>query len=185
MKVPTSLLQHAKMNANNKKIWDQSYFEEYHGLEKVDTWKVISESEYQALKHLVKRTLPTMAIAVIKKDGNRNPVQAKYRIVALGNLDPHSWSKQDCFALVLAQQELRLLLSIAVKYKCIPRSGDVSQAFCQSYLPPDKIYVCCPPTSCPLTGKDKYWKLKKTLYRLKRSPRHWYEMASNILKKSS
>ena len=67
MKAPTSLLQHAKMHETDKKIWDQSYFEEYKGLENVDTWEVITEKQYKEIKHMVKRTLPTMAIAVIKR----------------------------------------------------------------------------------------------------------------------
>jgi len=34
-----------------------------------------------------------MAINTIKYDELENPKRAKYRIVALGNLDPHNWSK--------------------------------------------------------------------------------------------
>jgi len=47
-----------------------------------------------------------MAIATIKTDGNGNPGSAKYRIMALSNMDPHPWSKQDCFVPVLFQMEL-------------------------------------------------------------------------------
>mmetsp|Transcript_9510 Transcript_9510/g.13480 ORF Transcript_9510/g.13480 Transcript_9510/m.13480 type:complete len:120 (-) Transcript_9510:508-867(-) len=42
--------------------------------------------------------------------------------------------------------------------------------------------ICRPPVGCPLRPKNSYWKLLKTLYGLKRSPRHWYEMAKTILK---
>lgn len=52
-----------------------------------------------------------------------------------------------------------------MKNKCIPHTGDVSQAFCQSYLTENEIYIC------------------KTLYGLKRSPKHWYDTAKNILLK--
>ena len=125
--------------------------------------------------------MPTMAIAVIKKDGEGNPVRAKYRIVVLGNLDPHSWSKSDCFAPVLSQTELRLLIAIAVQLKCIPKVGDVAQAFCQSFLPHTENYACCPPPNCPHTPPNTYWKLKKTLYGLKRSPRHFFDLAKKTL----
>ena len=54
-----------------------------------------------------------MAISTIKYDGDGNPDRCKYRIVVLGNLDPNDWSKSECFAPVLSQMELRLLLSIA------------------------------------------------------------------------
>ncbi len=86
-----------------------------------------------------------MAISTIKKDGDGNPVRAKYRIVALGNLDPHNWSKSDCFAPVLSQAELRLLISLATNVNRKMKSCDVSQAFCQSYLPENEKYVCRPP----------------------------------------
>jgi len=118
----------------------------------------------------VKGILPTMAISTIKTDGNGNPVRAKYRIVALGNMDPHPWTKQDCFAPVLSQMELRLLISIAAKLNVIPKTGDVSQAFIQSYLPNNETYICYPPVGCPLTPPGSYWQLLKTLYGLRRSP---------------
>jgi hypothetical protein len=122
-----------------------------------------------------------MAISIIKHDGEGNPVRAKYRIVALGNLDPHNWSKNNCFAPVLSQMELRFLTALAAKNKCIPKTGDITQAFCQSYLPEGEDYVCRPPPGCPLTPPNTYWKLKKTLYGLKRSPHHFYELAKKTL----
>jgi hypothetical protein len=101
-----TLLKHEKLHPNDRTFWDSAYQEEYQGLEDIDTWEKITEEEYQESKHLYKGLMPTMAIAVIKKDGEGNSVQAKYRIVALGNLDPHSWSKLDCFAPVLLHLEL-------------------------------------------------------------------------------
>ena len=99
----------------------------------------------------------------------------------MGNLDPHQWSKNECFAPVLSQLELRLLTALAVRYKRILKSGDVNQAFCQSYLPPGKNYICKPPPGCPLTPPGTYLKLKKTLYGLKRSPKHFYDLAVKSL----
>ena len=126
--------------------------------------------------------LPTMAISTIKTDGDRNPVEAKYCIVVLGNLDPHNWSKSNCFAPVLSQAELCLLTALATKKKCKLKSCNVSQAFCQSYLPDNEQYVCHPPVGCPLPPSNTYWKLKKTLYGLKQSPWHWYQKCVSILK---
>ena len=180
-KAPASLLNHAKMHPSDRKTWDASYKEEYDGLQNIDTWEIITESEYRSIKPFVGKMMPTMAISTIKKDKEGKPIRAKYRIVALGNLDPHHWAKHDCFAPVLSQYELRLLLSIAVSLNCTPKNGDVSQAFCQSFLPKSETIVCKPPYGCPLTPPNSYWKLQKTLYGLKRSPRHWYEKAKSIL----
>ncbi len=181
MTSPASLLKHNKLHPEDKQIWDKAYEVEYRGLESIDTWETISEEDYNQIKHLSKGLLPTMAISTIKYDGDGNPVRAKYQIVALGNLDPNNWSKQDCFAPVLSQFELRLLCAIAARQKCIPKTGDVTQAFCQSYLPKDEIYVLKPPNGCPFTPPKSYWKLKKTLYGLRRSPRHFYQLARKIL----
>jgi hypothetical protein len=180
LQAPT-LLKHNKLDPDDEEIWNEAYRSEYEGLQSIDTWEVISEEEYQSMKHLSKGLLPTMAIATIKYDGDGKPDRAKYRIVALGNLDPNQWSKSDCFAPVLSQLELRFLIALAAQQKCIPKTGDVNQAFCQSCLPPDEYYICKPPPGCPLSKPKSYWKLKKTLYGLKRSPRHFYELARKIL----
>ena len=102
-------------------------------------------------------------------------MRAKYRIVVLGNLDPHSWTSADCFASVISSLELHILLAIATQMKCIPKTGDVSQAFVQSVHPPDEKYACCPPKGCPHTSSNTYLLLCKTLYGLKHSPRHWHK----------
>ena len=77
--------------------------------------------------------------------------------------------------------DLRYLVTLVVKRKCLPKMGDVSQAFCQAYLPSTENYVLRPPAGDTLTTKGMYLKLKKTLYGLKRSPRHWYEKAKSTL----
>ena len=122
-----------------------------------------------------------MVVSKIKYDQHGTPDRAKYRIVVLGNLDPTNWSAADCFAPVLSALENRLLTCIATQLKVIPKSGDFIQAFCQSHLPETERYVCKPPPGCPITPPKTYLLLRKTLYGLKRSPRHWYETAKRYL----
>ena len=176
------LHEHSQLSAADKIIWDQSYLEEYMGLHRdTQTWEYITESEYQDLKKIIGRVLPTMALSKIKKDENGKPDRAKYRIVVLGNLDPHEWTNQECFAPVLSPLELRMLVAISAQLKIIPKSGDVAQAFVQSVLPQDEKYVIRPPKGCPITPPKTLMLLKKTLYGLKRSPRHWYETCKKTL----
>ena len=73
----------------------------------------------------------------------------------------------------------RLLLSLAISKKCIPKQGDVSQAFVKLTLPDNEQYVR-PPPGCPLSKRKHYLRLIKTLYGLKRSPRHWYRKAKQV-----
>ena len=177
-----SLLRHSRINPQDRKLWDAAYKEEYDGLCKLNTWEVIPEEEYRRMIKVTGAALPTMALSTIKNDENGKPKRCKYRIVVLGNLDSNNWSKSDCFAPVLSQPELRLLTDIAVGMKRIPKSGDVSQAFCQGVLPPNENYVLRPPPGCPHTPRNSYWRLLRILYGLKRSPRHWYEKAVSVLK---
>ena len=103
---PPNLKSHNHMCLNDKSIWDRAYLQEYLGLhEDTETWSYLTEEEYQTLRPIHGNALPSMAIATIKRDANGNPQRAKYRIVALGNLDPHKWTKQDCYAPVMSQLE--------------------------------------------------------------------------------
>lgn len=77
--------------------------------------------------------------------------------------------------------ELRLLVALAVKSKRVLKSGDVKQAFVQAKLPPEEQYIVKPPPGCPYTPKGTYWRLLRTLYGLRRSPRHWFDRANEIL----
>ena len=70
---------------------------------------------------------------------------------------------------------------MAVYFKRILKSDDCKQAFCQATLPPDEKYVLCPPHGCPETPPNSYWLLKRSLYGLKRSARHWFDRATGIL----
>jgi len=146
---PSSLKAHNKMSSNDKEIWDSAYNEEFDGLTSLPSWEVMTEDQYLKLNQ-GRKALPTMAIATIKFDEHNKPKRAKYRIVVLGNLDYHHWSKADTAAPVLSQLELRLLTSLAVHHKRVLKNCDVKQAFVQSSLPDDEIYFLRPPVGCLL-----------------------------------
>ena len=141
----------------------------------------INEDEYKNLSKITEAVLPSMAVAVVKYNEKGQPYQAKYCIVVLGNLDPNNWSKSDCFAPVMSQLDFRILLSEACRKRCKPKTGDFEQAFCQSFLPNNESYIIRPPKGCFLTPPNTYLLLEKTLYELKRSPRHWYLKATEVL----
>jgi len=123
-----------------------------------------------------------MAIATIKYDSNNLPKRAKYRLVVLGNMDYHTWSKEETSAPVLSQLELRLLTSLAVYNRRVLKNCDVKQAFIQSHLPSGEEYFLRPPAGCPRSKPGQYWRLLCSLYGLKRAPKLWSEMLSGHLK---
>ena len=179
---PSSLKRHSQLHPDDKTVWDAAYHEEYYGLMDLGVFDFITEQEYNSLKHILGQKLPSMAISTIKYDENGKPQRAKYRIVALGNLDHHQWAKHETFAPVLSQLELRLLIAEATKIGRTPKTCDFKQAFCQGILPDHEKYVITPPAHCPFTPPNTYWILKRTIYGLKRSPRHWYDKACTIFK---
>ncbi len=110
-----------------------------------------------------------------------NPLCAKSCIVVLGNHEDRVWSKPEKYAPVLWPDTLRLLVSMAVERRCTLKQGDCKNAFCQGVLPADEITIVKPPIGNPDAKKDEYWLLKRTLYGLRRSPRHWYNKIKGIL----
>jgi hypothetical protein len=178
---PTSLKAHSSMDPGDQVIWNEAYNEEYDGLVSLPTWEVVSEERYHQLSN-GRKALPTIAIATIKYDEHNRPKRAKYRLVVLGHLDYHTWSKEDTTAPVLSQLELRLLTVIAVHNKRVLKNCDVKQAFIQSSLPSNEEYFLRPPPGCPHSQPGQYWRLLRSLYGLKRAPKLWFTMLSSHLK---
>ena len=151
-----SLIQHRLLNENDRKIRDGAYAEEYFGLVNLPCWATITEAEFQKNKKFYKSILPSMATSLIKYDEFGKPKRAKYRIVALGNLESHKWTKDECYAPVMSLLELRLMVAMAIKHKSILKSGDVKQAFVQAVLPPEEQYIVKTPAGCPYTPPGTY-----------------------------
>ena len=122
-----------------------------------------------------------MCVLTIKRDENLLPLRAKSRIVVLGNHEDRDWSKSEKYAPVLRADSLRLMVSLAVENRRVLKQGDCKNAFCQGDLPADETTIVRPPSGDPDAGEREYWLLLKTLYGLRRSPRHWYEKLKAVL----
>ena len=115
------------------------------------------------------------------KDGK--PLRAKSRIVVLGDFEDRLNQKFQRYAPVLKYSSLRLLTDKYVGDKRIIQQGDCKNAFYNSTLPDNEVTVIRPPIGDPDFQEDEYWLLKKTLYGIRRSPHHWYNMIKGILLK--
>ena len=142
----------------------------------------ITEAQFRKERHKYTDVLPSMAASKIKYDELGKPKRAKYRIVALGNYEKDRWSTSDCYAPVMSLLELRFLVALAVKNNRVLKNADIKQAFVQAHLPPEESYIIKPPPGCPLTPPNTYWKLLRTLYGLRRSPKHWFDKAATSMK---
>ena len=178
---PGSLLQLPSLTANDKKVWTESYGEEHRSLVKMDVFDEIDQKTYERYQEAGFTAIPTMNVFTIKPDAMGNPYRAKSRIVVLGNLEERVWTSSDRYAPVLQSTSCRLLISMAVERGRVAKQGDCKNAFCQPELPEEEVVICLPPKGCPISKPNTYWKLKKTLYGLRRSPRHWYDKFVEVL----
>jgi hypothetical protein len=179
---PGSLKRALDPRSPDAETWFDSYKEEFDGLLSNDTMEFMSEEEYHRWCRLSgRRAIPSMAVFTIKKDSLGRPLRAKSRIVVLGNRDPVAWSKADCYAPVASLPIVRLLTALAVNHKRTVKQGDCKNAFVQAELPPEEETVVKPPPGCPFSPPGSYWRLKKSLYGLRRAPRHWYQLITTIL----
>ena len=175
---PSSLVRALASSFPDRLVWHDSYKEEYDSLVDQDTFVIIDAAAVATLHATV---LPSMTVLTIKPDEFGNPIQAKSRIVVLGNLEQSYWSKSDTYAPVISQLLLRLLVSLAVERRCLLKQGDCKNAFCHPTLPADEVIVVKPPHGCPLSPPGTFWRLSKTLYGLRRSPCHWYTCFRDVL----
>jgi hypothetical protein len=142
---------------------------------------IISEEEYLCLckLHGIK-AMPSMCNFTTKCT-NGVPTHAKSWSVVLGKFDPRLWTKTDCFSPVISIPMVRLLTALAVYNKCTIKQGDCKFAFIQTSLPAEELTIVKPHFGCPFSGKCTSWELKRSLYGLRRVPRHWYKLFSDII----
>jgi hypothetical protein len=138
--IPRLLCKSMEHGHEDRSIWLESYLEEAGDLKEQDTYVTISAKEY-ASKYSDVQIIPSMSVQIIKQDENRNPVQAKTRIVALRNYEETIWTKSEKYAPVLRDESSRLMTSMAVERGQREKQGDCKNAFVQSYLPDDEKII--------------------------------------------
>jgi len=135
-------------------------------------------------KQLPKGTYPTSTkwIYTIKRDGNGNIKKYKARIVARGFSQTKGINYNLTYSPTLSIDSLKLLISIAAKFKWDIMQLDIKAAYLNAPLE-EEIYVSIPPGD--KNFGHGYWLLKKALYGLKQSGRQWYTHFSGFLKNNS
>jgi hypothetical protein len=179
--VPGSFKLSMRKDYVDHPIWMDSYTEEYVSLRDQTTFFTLTWEEYER-KYSHVKIIPSMNVQTIKKDEEGVPVRAKSRIVALGNHEDTLWEPGDVHAPVIWKESDRLLTTIAVNMGRTQKQGDCKNAFLHPTLPPDETVIVRPPPGCPFSQPGELWLLNKTLYGLRRSPKHWYDALCGALR---
>ena len=125
-----------------------------------------------------------MCVLVVKNDKDGKSLRAKSRIIVLGNFKDHLYQKSQRYNPVLKYSSLRLLSDKASEDKRILQQGYWKNEFWNATLTDDEVPVIRPTIGDLDLQEYEYWLLKKTLYGLRRSPHHWYNIIKGILLKT-
>ena len=126
--------------------------------------------------------LPTKMDFKTKYDSFGAFLKDKARLVVLDNLE---WETlQDYFSPTAHTKTLNLLLALAVEHDFILYGLDIYGAFITADID-EPVYVSLPKGLPTRHGSGRIWRLKKTLYGLKRSPRAFFDsLSSHLLSKN-
>jgi hypothetical protein len=155
------------VNSEDSKLWKKAMVEEMDALDKNEAWDIVE--------------LPTGRKSVgskwlFKKKFNAEGKVEKYkaRLVAKGYSQVEGIDFGEIFSPVAKLTSIRFLLSIAAAFDLEVEQMDVKTTFLHGDLE-EEIYMK-QPEGFVVKGKNELvFKLKKSLYGLKQSPRMWYQ----------
>ncbi|PFH56372.1 hypothetical protein XA68_16605 [Ophiocordyceps unilateralis] len=153
-------------NREDRQSWMRAMRVKLDRLDKKGTAKIVTSEA------IPKGTRPIdlMWVYAYKFDQDGFITDHKARIVVRGDLQPPS--QLTVSAYTLASRTFRLLMAIAAHFDLEATQYDFVNAFCNADL--DEEVYCKLPNG--FTRPGKYWRLRKALYGLRRSPLLWYRV---------
>ncbi|CAK9796221.1 Retrovirus-related Pol polyprotein from transposon TNT 1-94 [Anthophora plagiata] len=170
--VPTTYTQ-AIMSDDTSK-WKRAMDEEMLAFKENHTWTLCALPQG-------KRVIGCKWVFSIKKDAAGNLKRYKARLVAKGFRQRAGINYFDTFTPVVRYESIRILLAIAAKKDYEIMKFDVKTAFLYGDLQ-EEIYLDQPPGYKNDRLPDAVFKLHRSLYGLKQSPKCWNEKFTKFLK---
>ena len=155
--------------------WKASMQVEFNEIVKNETWELVPPS-----KEI--KAIGVKWVFKIKRDQNNQITRFKSRLVAQGFRQRQGFDVFETFAPTASQASLRMLLTIAAHNNWEIKQFDITNAFLLGILE-EEVYVNQPP-GFVVAGKENWvYRLKRSLYGLKQSPRVFNKrLTSEILK---
>lgn len=157
----------------DKKLWKKAMDEEILALEENQTWSLCALPQG-------KRAIGCRWVFSIKHDTTGNLERYKARLVAKGFRQREGIDYFETFAPVVRYESIRIFLAIAAKEDYEIMKFDVKTAFLYGDLQ-EEIYLEQPPGYINESQPDAVFKLHRSLYGLKQSPRCWNEKFTRFL----
>ena len=155
--------------------WGQAVDDEIRVLKKNGTWKLLDLPKG-------KQPVGCKWIFTVKYKSDGRVERYKARLVAKGFTQAYGIDYQETFAHVAKLNTMRVLLSLAVNLDWTLQQLDVKNAFLNGDLE-NEVYMKIPLLFENKANVSKVWKLQKSLYGLKKSPRAWFDRVTKAVKK--
>ena len=141
-------------------------------LEKDKIWEIVERPKG-------KNIVDCKWIFILKYKANWSLERYKTRLVSKWYTQTYGVDYHETFAPIAKINTVRILLSLAAHYNWQLLQYDVKNAFLHGDLD-EEIYMNIPPGFEGNMG-NKVCKLKKTLYKLKQSPRAWFGRFAKVM----
>lgn len=158
------------INGNNSAKWKEAINKEIEALERNETWTEVKEAKEN------RKVIEAKWVFKIKQENNKDIYKA--RLVARGFQQKDKIDQADIYAPVAKLPTLRILLAIAMTYNLEWTQMDVKSAFLYGDIE-EEVYIKL--KQGPKEYTDKVFKLQKSLYGLKKSPRNWNEKFNTFM----
>ncbi|KAL8093557.1 hypothetical protein AgCh_035440 [Apium graveolens] len=153
--------------------WSVAMQEELNQFERCDVWELVPPPQDAKI-------IGTRWVFKNKKDEDGNIIRNKARLVAQGYNQQEGIDYDETYAPVARLESIRILMAFTAHKKFKLYQMDVKSAFLNGYLK-EEVYVKQPPGFIHEKYPNYVYKLKKSVYGLRQSPRCWYERLSQFL----
>ena len=171
---PSSLEE--AMTGPDRLLWKRALDEEMNSVEHHETylWEPLPPGKLAVKSGLVFKIKPAL-------DGK--PERYKVRLIAKGysQVEGLDYNASEIYAPVIMWKTLRITCALAVQMDLHIHKMDVKTAFLNGELS-EEVYMEPPPGAQPPVGMENFkWRLKRSLYGLKQSPRIWNDKLDEYL----
>jgi hypothetical protein len=156
-------------------LWEKAIHKELALLRQAGTWE-LAEAPNGA------NIIGSKWVFCAKKDAAKIIIHHKARLIAQGFSQVPSVDYFNTFAPVAKLASIRAVLAMAAAEDMELHQIDIKGAYLNGELTErEMIYMSQPPGYPALNSANKVCRLRKTLYGLKQSGRHWYQKLVNIM----
>ena len=147
--------------------------EELNQFERSEVWELVPRPSNQSV-------IGTRWVFRNKMDENGITVRTKARLVVQGFNQEERVDYEETFVSVARLEAIRMLLAFACFKDFVLYQLDLKSVFLNGFIN-EEVYVKQPPGFQSFNFPNHVFKLKKTLYGLKQTPRTWYERLNKFL----